>query len=174
MENTSTHFGRSVALDWFDNDHIRKYHDIFQGVETFTDIGKFIPGASLTHYVENLQTTFGFAQVILFIAGVIFIRQAKRSADFGIIYAAIAITIIFHTIAGAEIFHWTGSIGELRYITVIGPLFGLVSVYGMSEILDRIKSPTVRFTFSLLVFGGVVFNCTLTTDPRYGQIITEL
>jgi hypothetical protein len=150
----------------------------FKEWKHFTDIGKFIPGASLTHYVENLQTTFGFAQVILFIAGVIFIRQAKRSADFGIIYAAIAITIIFHTIAGAEIFHWTGSIGELRYITVIGPLFGLVSVYGMSEILDRIKSPTVRFTFSLLVFGGVVFNCTLTTDPRlwanYNRVVIAL
>jgi hypothetical protein len=144
----------------------------------FTDIGKFIPGASLTHYIANLHTTFGYAQAILFAAGVIFIARAKRSAEFGIIYAAIAITLLFHTIAGAEIFHWTGSIGELRYVTVVGPLFGIVSLYGMSEILERIKLPIGQFVFSVLIFGGVVFHCTVTTHPRmwanYNRVVIAL
>jgi hypothetical protein len=144
----------------------------------FTNLGKFIPGVSLTHHFENLHTTFGYAQVILFIAGIIFIAKAKRSADFGILYAAIAMTIIFHTIAGAEIFHWTGSIGELRYITVVGPFVGIISVYGMSEILERMKSPAVRFAISMSVFSVVVFNCTLATHPRlwanYNKVVIEL
>ena len=150
----------------------------FKEWKHFTDIGKFIPGASLTHYVENLHTTFGVAQTILFIAGVIFIARAKRSVDFGILYATIAITIIFHTIAGAEIFHWTGSIGELRYIVVVGPLFGIVSVYGMSEILERIQSSSGKLAFSVLIFSAVVFNCTLTTHPRlwanYNKVVIAL
>jgi len=150
----------------------------FKEWKHFTDIGKFIPGASLTHYVANLQTAFGFAQAILFAAGVIFIARAKKSADFGIIYAAIAITVIFHTIAGAEIFHWTGSIGELRYIIVIGPLFGIISVYALSEILDKLKSSSSRFALSILVFGVVVFNCTMTTHPRiwanYNKVVIAL
>jgi hypothetical protein len=144
----------------------------------FTNLGKFIPGVSLTHHMENLHTTYGYAQVILFIAGAIFIARAKRSADFGILYAAIAMTILFHTIAGAEIFHWTGSIGELRYITVVGPFVGIISVYGMSEILERMKSSAVRFAFSILVFGVVVFNCTLATHPRlwanYNKVVIEM
>ena len=150
----------------------------FKEWKHFTDIGKFIPGASLTHYISNLQTTFGYAQTILFAAGVVFIAKAKKNADFGIIYAAIVITIIFHTIAGAEIFHWTGSIGELRYIIVIGPLFGLVSAYALSEILERVKSSGNRFVLSILVFGVVVFNCTLTTHPRlwanYNKVVIAL
>jgi hypothetical protein len=150
----------------------------FREWKHFTNLGKFIPGVSLTHQVENLHTTYGYAQVILFIAGVIFIARAKRSAEFGILYAAIAMTIIFHTIAGAEIFHWTGSIGELRYITVVGPFFGIVSVYGMSEILDNMKSSGVRFAFSIFVFGVVVFNCTVTTQPRlwanYNKVVIHL
>ena len=150
----------------------------FKEWKHFTDIGKFIPGASLTHYVANLQTAFGFAQAILFAAGVIFIARAKKSADFGIIYAAIAITVIFHTIAGAEIFHWTGSIGELRYIIVIGPLFGIISVYALSEILDKLKSSSSRIALSILVFGVVVFNCTMTTHPRiwanYNKVVIAL
>jgi hypothetical protein len=144
----------------------------------FTNLGKFIPGTSLMHYVANLHATFGYTQVVLFAAGVIFIARAKRSADFGIIYAAIAITIVFHTIAGAEIFHWTGSIGELRYIVVIGPLFGIVSVYALSEILDRVNSSGGRFALSILVFGVIVFNCTLTTHPRlwanYNKVVIAL
>jgi hypothetical protein len=150
----------------------------FKEWKHFTGIGKFIPGVSLTHYIENLQTTFGFAQAILFAAGVIMIARAKRSTEFGIIYTAIAMTIIFHTIAGADMFHWTGSIGELRYITVIGPLFGIVSLYGMSEILERIKSSWGQFALSLIIFSAVVFNCTLTTHPRlwanYNRVVIAL
>lgn len=150
----------------------------FEEWRHFTGLGKFIPGASLTHYVENLHSAFGIAQVILFAAGIIFIARAKRSVEFGIIYAVIAITIIFHTIAGAEIFHWTGSIGELRYIIVVGPLFGIISVYGLSEILDKIKSASGQFAFSILIFGVVVFNCTLTTRPRlwanYNKIVINM
>ena len=144
----------------------------------FSNLGKFIPGESVTHYIANLHTTYGYAQVILFIAGVIFIARAKRSCDFGILYVTILITIIFHTIAGADIFHWTGSIGELRYITVVGPFFGIVSVYGFSEIIDRVKSSGGRFVFSILVFIIVVFNCTLTTHPRiwanYDKVVINL
>ena len=150
----------------------------FKEWKHFTAIGKFIPGVSLTHYVTNLHTTFGYAQAFLFAAGVLFIARAKRTSEFGIIYAAITITIIFHTIAGAEVFHWTGSIGELRYITVVGPLFGIVSLYGMSEILEKIKSPVGQFAFSILIFGGVVFHCTVTTQPRmwanYNKVIISM
>ena len=144
----------------------------------FANLGKFIPGVTVMHYIKNLHTTFGFAQVILFIAGVIFIARAKRSSEFGILYAAIAITIIFHTIAGADIFHWTGSIGELRYIVVVGPFFGIISVYGFSEIIDKVKSSGGRFVFSILVFSVVVFNCTLTTQPRlwanYNKVVINM
>jgi hypothetical protein len=150
----------------------------FKEWKHFTAIGKFIPGVSLTHYVENLQTTYGYAQAILFVLGVLLIAMKKRSAEFGILYGAIASTIIFHTIAGADMFHWTGSIGELRYITVVGPLFGIVSVYGMSEILEKIKLPAGQFALCLLIFSVVVLNCTEKAHPRlwanYNRIVIAL
>jgi hypothetical protein len=150
----------------------------FREWSKFSSLSKFIPGVSVTHYAENLHTTFGFAQVVLFAAGIVFIARAKRSADFGILYGTIAITLIIHTLAGAEIFHWTGSIGELRYIAVVGPFFGIISVYGLSEILDKIKRSEVRLVFSLFVLSVVVFNCTLTTHPRrwpnYEQVVINM
>ncbi len=150
----------------------------FREWSNFLSLGKFIPGVSVTYYVENLHTIFGFAQVIFFIIGILLIARAKRSADFGILYYTIAITVFIHTLAGAEVFHWTGSIGELRYITVVGPFFGIVSVYGLSKIFDRVKSPRWQLVFSVLVFGVIVFHCTLTTHPRrwanYDQVVINM
>jgi len=121
---------------------------------------------------------FGFAQVGLFVVGVISIVRAKKSANFGILFCIIAINIVVNTLAGAEVFHWTGSIGELRYIAVVAPFVGIVSVYGLSEVLDRVKRSWAQLALSVLVFSGIVFNCTLTTHPRrwsnYDQIVINM
>jgi hypothetical protein len=150
----------------------------FREWSKFSNLGKYVPGVSVTHYVENLHTIFGFAQVVLFVVGVISIVRAKKSADFGILFCIIAINIIVNTLAGAEVFHWTGSIGELRYIAVVAPFVGIVSVYGLSEVLDRVKPSWAQLALSLLVFGALVFNCTLTTHPRrwtnYDQIVINM
>jgi hypothetical protein len=132
----------------------------------FSHLGKYVPGIPVVYYVENLHTIFGTAQVLLFASGVIFIVRAKRTAGFGIIFCAIAINIAVNTLAGAEVFHWTGSVGEFRYVAVVAPFVGIVAALGMSEILERVKQPGGRIALSLLVFGAVVFNCTLTTHPR--------
>ena len=138
----------------------------FREWSDFSNLGKYVPGVSVTYYIENLHTIFGFAQVVLFAAGVISIVRAKKIAGFGILFCIIAINIIINTLAGAELFHWTGSIGEMRYIAVGAPFVGIVSVYGLSEALDRVKPSWAQFAVSLLLFGVVVFNCTLTTHPR--------
>jgi hypothetical protein len=138
----------------------------FREWSKFSNLGKYVPGVSVTYYVENLHNVFGFAQVVLFVVGVTFIVRAKRIAEFGILFCVIAINITVNTLAGAEVFHWTGSIGELRYIAVVAPIVGIVSVYGLSEVLDRVKPSWAQLALSLLVFGAVVLNCTLTTHPR--------
>jgi hypothetical protein len=144
----------------------------------FSRIGKFIPGVSVTRYFMHLHSIFGLTQALLFAAGAGFIAARKRSAEFGIIYSTIALTLIIHTLAGAEIFHWSASIGELRYIAVVGPLFGIISVYGFSEILDRMRPAAVQLIFSLIVLGGVVYQCTTVTHPRrwanYDKVVIRL
>jgi hypothetical protein len=144
----------------------------------FASIGKFIPGVSVMHYIAHLHTTYGLVQVLLFILGTLFIVKTRKGADFGILYGAIALTIAIHTLAAAEVFHWTGSIGELRYITVAGPFFGIVSVFGLSEILERVKSLRMQLMVSIIVLSAAVFYCTGTTQPRrwpnYEKIILNM
>ncbi|MFH0988852.1 MAG: hypothetical protein V1799_02425 [bacterium] len=150
----------------------------FREWSRFSNLGKFIPGVSVTHYLQNLQTIFGFAQLILFIAGVAFITRTHRTSGYWILYCTIVLNIIINTLAGAEVFHWTASIGEFRYIAVVGPFFSIIAVVGFSELLERIKLPWSKFAFALLTFGIIVFNCTITTHPRrwpnYDQVIVNM
>jgi len=150
----------------------------FREWSRFSHLEKFVPGVSVTHYVENLQTIFGYMQVIFFVIGALFITQAKRNADYGIIYCTIAISLIINTLTGAEVFHWTGSIGELRYVAVIGPFWGIVSAFGLSEILEKMKRRWSILAFSVLVLTVIVFNCTLQTHPRrwtnYDRVIMNM
>jgi hypothetical protein len=43
---------------------------------------------------------------------------------------------------------------------------GIVSVVGLSEVLDRVRPSWAQRTVSVVVFGAIVFNCTLTTQSR--------
>ena len=138
----------------------------FREWSKFSNLGKYVPGISVMYYVENLHTIFGFAQVLLFVVGVLFIVRAKKSAEFGILLCLIAFTLIVNTLAGAEVFHWTGSVGDSRYVAVVAPLVGIVSVYGLSEVFERVKPSWARLAISTLLFGALVLNCTLTTHPR--------
>jgi hypothetical protein len=138
----------------------------FREWSRFSNLGKYVPGISVTYYLENLHTIFGFAQVLLFFVGVVFIARTKKTSQYAILFGLIAINIIINTLAGAEVFHWTGSIGELRYIAVVGPFVGIVSVYGLSEVLERVKPSWAKVALSVLVFGALVFNCISTTHPR--------
>jgi hypothetical protein len=138
----------------------------FREWSKYANLGKYVSGVPVMYYAGNLHTVFGIAQTGLFAAGVIFIAREKRFAEFGILLCAIAINIFVNTLAGAEVFHWTGSIGEFRYIAVVAPFTGILSVYGFSAALDRLKQSWIKQAFSALVFSFVVFNCTLTTHPR--------
>jgi hypothetical protein len=144
----------------------------------FSHLGKYVPGIPVMHYAENLHRIFGIAQVLLFAGAFILIIRHRRIAEFGLLFFLIALNIVVNTLAGAEYFHWTGSIGEFRYIAVVGPFVGLVSVFGFSEALESLKREGWKLALSLAVFCLVIFNCTLTTHPRrwenYEKIVLEM
>jgi hypothetical protein len=132
----------------------------------FSDLGKYVAGSTLTHYIGNLHTIFGFVPMLFLAAGVIFIARARESAGFGTIYFIIALGIIVNTLAGAEVLHWTGSIGDFRYVAVVGPFIGIVSAKGLSEVLERIRFRWAQRVLSVVVLVALVMNCVLTTHPH--------
>lgn len=144
----------------------------------FSQLGKYVPGIPVMYYAENLHRIFGIAQVLLFAGAVVLIFRRRNVSDFGLLFFLVAMNIAVNTAAGAEYFHWTGSIGEFRYVAVVGPFVALVSVFGFSEALEALGTGGQKLVFSLAVFTLVVFNCTLATHPRawenYEKIVLEI
>jgi hypothetical protein len=147
----------------------------FREWDNFSHLGKYVAGVPLTYYLVHLQSVFGIAQVVLLAAGVLFIVTGGKIAAYGIPLFTIAVNVAVNTLAGAETFHWTGSIGELRYIALIGPFVGIIATYGLSEMLDSPGLRQGRSLIALFVFAIAVLNCTMTTQPRrwtaYDQIV---
>jgi len=150
----------------------------FREWSTYSHLGKYVEGISVLYYAENLHAIFGIAQVILSAAGLIFIVRAGRTSQFGVPLFAIAVNILVNTLAGAEVFHWTGSIGEFRYVAVVAPFVALVAAQGFAEILEYVKHPFGTTALQVLVMSVVVFNCTLTAHPRrwenYEKIVINM
>ncbi|HTY60050.1 MAG TPA: hypothetical protein VMF59_14610 [Bacteroidota bacterium] len=150
----------------------------FREWSDFSHLGKYVPGISLTFYLENLQKIFGITQVLFAGAGILLIIRRRRTADFGILLFAIAMNIIVNTLAGAEVLHWTGSIGEFRYVAVVGPFVAVIATFGLSEILEAIRPAWGKIVLEVAVIGAVAFNCTLSTRPRmwenYEKIVLNL
>jgi len=132
----------------------------------YSNVEKYMTGISLVYYVENLHTVFGVAQVLLFAAGVFVIARSGKSADAAIPYAFIAATIALNTLSGSELLHWTGSVGDLRYIAVAGPFVALVAASGLSAIIEWMRPSYARSHISAAVLALVVFNCVLTAHPH--------
>lgn len=132
----------------------------------FSGLGKYVDGISLTFYLENLHTIFGVAQVAFFAIGVVFIALGRKMPEYALILSVPVIGIIVNTLAGAEMFHWSGSIGDLRYVAVAGPFLGIVSAYGLSEALERLPHTRLRMALAPLLAGALILNCLIATHPR--------
>ncbi len=132
----------------------------------YSNVEKYMTGISLAYYVENLHIVFGIAQVLFFAAGAVVIARSGKSADAAIPYAFIAATVLLNTLSGSELLHWTGSVGDLRYIAVAGPFVALVSAYGLSAIIEAARPSYARSQLSAAVICLVVFNCIFTARPH--------
>jgi len=101
-------------------------------------LAKYEEGASLFHYVIKAPEIFGWAPVVLFVAAVVYGVVRKR-LDSPILLLTVFLNLLISTLASSEIFHWTGAVGDIRYLVPIIPFFALVSLRGLFVVTDRIK-----------------------------------
>lgn len=117
---------------------------------------KIAEGIDWYYYFKYSLVIFGIIQTLFFITGSILIVIKKLLKDFGVILLIIAGGFIVQTLAALKGLDLTCSIGQLRYMTVIGPLFGIISLLGLSTFLEFIKYNSLR-TLSLIIFISVMF-----------------
>ena len=150
----------------------------FREWSAYTRLGKYVQGIPVMYYVQHLHAIYGIAQVLLFAAGVVSAVRGRPAGMYWMLFGAIAFDIIINTLAGAEVFHWTGSIGESRYIAVVGPFVGIVAARGFSGVLERVRGVWGGQALSLLIMAVTIVQCTVSSPPRrwanYDRIVIAM
>ena len=75
---------------------------------------------------------------MLFVAALVHGVVRKR-LDSPILVFTVLLNITISTLASSEVIHWTGAIGDIRYLVPIAPFFALVALSGLSRVTDRIR-----------------------------------
>lgn len=101
-------------------------------------LAKYQEGTTLLHYIEESPGIFGWAPVVLFVAALVHGAVRKR-LDSPILVFTVLLNITISTLASSEAIHWTGAIGDIRYLVPIAPFFALVALSGLSRVTDRIR-----------------------------------
>ncbi len=112
---------------------------------------KIDEGVDWYYYLLNSGKIYGFIQTLFFIDGLIIIIVKKRIPEYGLILLIIFGGILIHTLFALKGLNLTCSIGQLRYIAVVGPMFGIISAVGISRFYEFIKYSYLRYFFYLIL-----------------------
>jgi hypothetical protein len=127
---------------------------------TFSSLEKYKEGVRWFQYLVTSPVIFGWIPVVLFV--VAFANDVLRKTfRFPFLYLMVLLNLTISTLASTESFHWTGSVGDFRYLTPVSPFVAVIALGGIDALRAAIPAGVVsRF----LPFGLAVL-LTLQTVP---------
>jgi hypothetical protein len=131
----------------------------------FSQLEKYQEGVEFSHYIASSPAIFGYIQVGFVIAG-LFLFSKQTHKKLAVIYISLLGSLIINTLAANKYVHWTGSVGDLRYMTPISPFFGMVSLYGFSSLRQSKKFGTIVKRISPILFVLICMNALFAVKPH--------
>jgi len=127
-----------------------EYWRFFYDMSLHARLPKITDGIEWDYYIGYAPVIFGILQTIFFILGTILIFIKKRINDFGLLLLIVLGGFFIHTLLALKGLDLTCSIGQLRYLAVIGPAFGIISVFGLSFLWEKISNGYLRGAMQVL------------------------
>jgi hypothetical protein len=126
----------------------------------FSTLEKYKEGAQWSHYLISSPVIFGWIPVGLFVVAFAndFLRKTVRSP---LLYFMVFLNLTISTLASSEVFHWTGSVGDFRYLTPVSPFVAVIALEGVAVLRSIIPAGVAS---GYLPFGLAVL-LTLQTVP---------
>lgn len=108
-------------------------------------------GIEWYYYFLRSPQIFGIVQTLFFAISLFFVLKNKVIKDYYIPILIVFGGIIFHTLAALKGLNVSCSVGQLRYVAVIGPMFGIVSLFGLDEIMKLIRKIKTKYYLSIVI-----------------------
>lgn len=108
-------------------------------------------GVDWYYYLLHSPKIFGFIQAAFFAAGVIILYTKKELKDYWILVIIFFGGIAVQTLLALKGLNLTCSIGQLRYVAVVGPAFGILAAVGTGYLFTKIKQPAGNILLSIVL-----------------------
>lgn len=108
-------------------------------------------GVDWYYYLLHSPKIFGFIQAAFFVVGLIILFMKNELKDYWILVLIFFGGIAVQTLLALKGLNLTCSIGQLRYVAVVGPAFGILAAVGIGYLYTKMKQP----------FGNVLLSIVL-------------
>lgn len=136
-------------------------NSLLENLFIHTKLPRITQGIKWYHYLLLAPKTYGIFQTLFFIVGFIYVLFKKELKNFGILILIVFGGIAGHTLAALDGLNTTCSVGQVRYISIVGPALAVVSIVGMSYFATKINRTTrnisavIIFTISFILGPAV-------------------
>ena len=108
-------------------------------------------GVDWYYYLLHSPKIYGFIQAAFFIAGAVILFYKKELKDYWILVLIFFGGIAVQTLLALKGLNLTCSIGQLRYVAVVGPAFAIIAAVGLGYFYSKIKQPVGSILLSLVL-----------------------
>lgn len=108
-------------------------------------------GVDWYYYLLHSPKIFGFIQAAFFAAGVIIVFLKKELKSYGLLVLIFFGGIAVQTLLALKGLNLTCSIGQLRYVAVVGPAFGIVAALAGGYFFAKIRNPILNVVLSVVL-----------------------
>lgn len=135
-------------LSWIFTGNINSF---FYNLGMHSRLPRIQEGIKWNHYLLMSPKTYGILQTLFFVIALFVILIKKRTSDFLFLILVTFGGIAGHTLAALDGLATTCSVGQIRYIAIVGPAFGIIATVGFSWFFELIKSKKILDILSVLV-----------------------
>lgn len=129
-----------------------EYWRFFYDITLHARLPKITEGIEWYYYIKYSPVIFGIIQTLFFVIGVISMFILKKVRDFGLILLIVIGGFTVHTLAALKGLDLTCSVGQLRYLAVVGPMLGIISVFGLERLYNFLKNKPLLLLIQILFF----------------------
>lgn len=129
----------------------------FYDMTLHSRLPKIDAGVDWYYYLLHSAKIYGFIQAIFFIAGFVILAVKKQIKEYALVIIITIAGILIQTLLALKGLNLTCSIGQLRYVAVVGPTFGIISAVGISYFFSALKNYYIRTGFMTIILLVMFF-----------------
>lgn len=129
-------------------------------------------GIDWYYYFIHSPEIYGLIQTLFFIVAIGYIAFKKKFRDYALMFIIALGGIGVHTLLALKGLNLSCSVGQLRYVAVVGPMIGIISTVGISYFYESLRAKDTRITM-MVIFLAIMFMFGPYVTPFHNKFQIE-